>query len=303
MNTPLLSICLITYNHATYIRQAIEGALMQNVNFEHELIIADDFSTDGTREILLEYKKMHPGFIRLILQEKNVGAARNWMDLISSPKSRYIAYFEGDDYWTDPLKLQKQVDYLERHPTCGLTIHNVKKMDLNGGTTIFNTYDKDQTLDFRRLLKFDFGIPSCSWVWRNNFKIPGWILQCKAGDWPLLFVLLKDSDCYYFADIMGVYRKHIGGVSTQINSSNYNLVHIQALEMFDKYERHSKKKEVNRGLSILYLRAFIYERLKNKFKINYLFRSIFFDPVTIFMARKKTSLFWMFPGKLRDIIR
>lgn len=115
MDAPLLSVCLITYNHAPYIKDAIEGVLMQKVNFSWELIIADDFSTDVTREIVLEYKEKYPDFIKLILQEKNVGAAQNWRDLITSPKSKYIAYFEGDDYWTDPLKLKKQVDFLESH--------------------------------------------------------------------------------------------------------------------------------------------------------------------------------------------
>lgn len=113
MNTPLLSICIIAYNHVTYIKEAVEGVLMQKVNFPWELVIADDFSTDGTREIILEYKVKYPDIIKLILQEKNVGAAQNWIDLITYPKSKYIAYFEGDDYWTDPLKLQKQVDFME----------------------------------------------------------------------------------------------------------------------------------------------------------------------------------------------
>ena len=112
---PLLSVCLITYNHFKYIKQAIDGVLMQKVDFSWELIIADDFSTDGTREILLEYKKKYPQFITLILQEKNVGAAQNWLDLITSPKSKYIAYLEGDDYWTDENKLQKQIDFLEEN--------------------------------------------------------------------------------------------------------------------------------------------------------------------------------------------
>ena len=107
MDIPLLSVCLITYNHVNFIKQAIDGVLMQKVDFAWELIIADDFSTDGTREILLEYKNKYPDFIKLILQEKNVGSAQNLIDLITVPISKYITYFDGDDYWIDPLKLQK----------------------------------------------------------------------------------------------------------------------------------------------------------------------------------------------------
>jgi glycosyltransferase involved in cell wall biosynthesis len=129
METPLLSVCLITYNHEKFIRQAIEGILMQEINFKWELIIADDCSTDKTREIILEYKKQYPDFIKLIFQEKNVGPAKNWLDLISAPKSKYIAYLEGDDYWTDPLKLQKQVDFLQNDETYSIcwTKYLVKK--------------------------------------------------------------------------------------------------------------------------------------------------------------------------------
>lgn len=113
----LISVCLITYNHAAFIRQAIEGVLMQKIDFPWEFIIADDKSTDGTTDILLEYQKKYPRLIKLLLQEKNVGPGKNWMDLISAPKGKYIAYIEGDDYWTDNYKLQKQVNFIEANPS------------------------------------------------------------------------------------------------------------------------------------------------------------------------------------------
>ncbi len=132
MKKPLLSVCLITYNHANYIEQAIEGVLMQSVNFSWELIIADDFSTDGTREILLKYKEKYPNFIKLLLQEKNVGPGKNFSDLLNEPQSKYIAYFEGDDYWIDPLKLQKQVDFIESHPDYVLIHSDIFIKNSNG---------------------------------------------------------------------------------------------------------------------------------------------------------------------------
>jgi glycosyltransferase involved in cell wall biosynthesis len=124
MDSSLLSVCVITYNHVNYIKEALEGVFMQKTNFSWELVIADDFSTDGTREILLKYKEKYPDIITLILQEKNVGAGQNWFDLISYPKSKYIAYFEGDDYWIDPYKLQKQVDFLEAHEDFNVVFTN-----------------------------------------------------------------------------------------------------------------------------------------------------------------------------------
>ncbi len=127
MSKPLVSVCLITYNQAQYIKDAIEGVLAQKVTFPIELIIADDFSTDGTREIIIEYQKKYPELINLILQEKNVGPHQNWMDLIQSPVSEYIAYFEGDDYWIDDEKLQSQVDFLEAHPGSGMVCTDYRK--------------------------------------------------------------------------------------------------------------------------------------------------------------------------------
>lgn len=142
---PLLSVCLITYNHAGYIKQAIEGVLMQKASFSWELIIADDFSTDGTREIILDFKKRFPQLIRLILQEKNVGPDRNWSDLMKASKAKYIAYLEGDDYWVDSLKLQKQVDIFLEFPDtviCGARAKtwNETKKEF---THVTPSFDKD----------------------------------------------------------------------------------------------------------------------------------------------------------------
>ena len=113
MKEPLVSICLITYKHEKYIGQAIDGILMQEVNFPYEIIIADDFSTDQTRKIILDYKNRFPEIIKTIFQIENVGAGRNFVDLINAAEGKYIAYLEGDDFWIDSQKLQVQYDFLE----------------------------------------------------------------------------------------------------------------------------------------------------------------------------------------------
>lgn len=113
---PMVSIGLMTYNHERFIGRAIESVLMQEVNFMYELVIAEDNSTDGTREVILSYKKKYPNVIRLLLQDENVGMKKNSNDLRRACWGRYRANLEGDDYWIDPGKLQKQVDFLENHP-------------------------------------------------------------------------------------------------------------------------------------------------------------------------------------------
>ncbi len=120
MTIPLVSINMITYNHANFIAQAIEGVLQQKTNFPFELIIGEDCSTDGTREIVFEYQNKHPDIIRVITSDKNVGAKENSYRTRKACQGKYTAFCEGDDYWHHPEKLQKQVDYLESHPECGL---------------------------------------------------------------------------------------------------------------------------------------------------------------------------------------
>lgn len=120
MTEPLVSVKMITYNHAPYIAQAIEGVLQQKTNFPIELVIGEDCSTDGTREIAFEYQKKYPDVIRVITSDRNVGGGKNSRRTTKACRGKYVAFCEGDDYWHNPHKLQKQVDYLESHPECGL---------------------------------------------------------------------------------------------------------------------------------------------------------------------------------------
>ena len=131
---PILSVITIAYNHEHYIRRCIESVLMQQVNFPIEFIIADDCSTDGTRAICEEYAAKYPGIIRLISSDHNVGAVENEQRAFLAAKGKYIATCEGDDYWTDPLKLQKQVDFLESHPDYSVCFHRFKRFHACDGT-------------------------------------------------------------------------------------------------------------------------------------------------------------------------
>ncbi|MCF6185625.1 MAG: glycosyltransferase, partial [Bacteroidales bacterium] len=115
-----VSILMLTYNHEKFIAQAIESVLMQKVSFNYELIIGDDCSQDNTQKIIREYQKKHPDIIKPVLRTKNIGANNNFVDIFKKATGKYIALLEGDDYWTDPNKLQKQVDFLEANPEYGI---------------------------------------------------------------------------------------------------------------------------------------------------------------------------------------
>ena len=132
MSKPLVSVCIITYNQESYIRQAIESVLMQKVNFPWEIIIADDCSKDKTREIILEYKDRFPDLIKPLFQKRNVGGGKNFTDLINAATGKYVAYLEGDDYWTDDGKLQLAA--YKGWGKCGIALGSMSPPRLSRGS-------------------------------------------------------------------------------------------------------------------------------------------------------------------------
>jgi glycosyltransferase involved in cell wall biosynthesis len=120
INNPLVSVFIITYNQEQTISQTIEGVLMQDCNFSVEMIIAEDGSNDGTRNVCRDYQKSYPEKVKLLMQETNQGLLKNYIDGIRLCRGKYIAQCAGDDYWIDPLKIAKQVKYLEENPECGV---------------------------------------------------------------------------------------------------------------------------------------------------------------------------------------
>ncbi len=244
MDQPTLSVCLITYNHKEFIRKAIEGVLMQQATFTWNLIIADDFSTDGTRDILMEYRGKYPDKIQLILQEKNVGAAQNWIDLIKTPCSKYIAYFEGDDYWTDPYKLQKQVDFLEANPEYSMTFHKVKiynEIEHKFEEDVINDLTKEDT-NLHDLLKGNY-IRTVSAVIRNTSQLASLIDKIKTatpGDWLLFIIIASTRKIKYMNQEMAVYRISYSGVWSTIDNKQRKY-HKELLNGYEFLYKFLKK--------------------------------------------------------------
>jgi glycosyltransferase involved in cell wall biosynthesis len=182
----LVSVKMITYNHAPYIAQAIEGVLEQQTNFPFELVIGEDCSTDGTREIVFEYQKKYPDVIRVITSESNVGMKRNGYRTTKVCRGEYIAFCEGDDYWHDPSKLQKQVDYLESHPGCGLVYSDYDVYHIDSGKRIG---------DFIKYRKWDIPKnPGISDFVENKGEICIGILTCTVMIRRSLYEQIIESD-------------------------------------------------------------------------------------------------------------
>lgn len=145
--SPLVSIIMVTYNHGQFISDAIEGCLMQKTDFSVELIIADDASSDENQQIIKQYAEKNPEIIRPILRPRNIGANPNWFDAFSRSKGRYIAICEGDDYWTDPLKLQKQVDLLEADKSIGMVCTGYSRFYQLSGILKRHCFDTEKYRD------------------------------------------------------------------------------------------------------------------------------------------------------------
>lgn len=194
---PIVSVKMITYNHEPYIAQAIEGVVRQETEFPFELIIGEDCSTDGTMAIVLEYQKKYPEIIRVVTSNKNVGAKKNGYRTTKACRGKYIAFCEGDDYWTDPLKLQKQVDFLEVNHDYGLVYTDFTTIDENNNEIydpFYVTWQKPRFFSgdtFWELLKRNF-IPTLTVVVRNK------LIQLLAGDVANKWFVM---DCWYWLNI------------------------------------------------------------------------------------------------------
>ncbi len=135
MEQPVLSVVCVVYNHEKYLRQALDGVLMQEVDFPYEVLVGEDCSTDGSRAILQEYAEKYPGVFTMFYREKNLGAKENGWDLYMRTRGEFMIVLECDDYWTDAHKLQRQVDYLRAHPEVISVAHPVRVVDENGNPT------------------------------------------------------------------------------------------------------------------------------------------------------------------------
>lgn len=235
---PLVSICCITYNHEPYIRDAIEGFLMQKTNFPVEILIHDDASTDGTADIIREYEAKYPDIIKPIYQTENqYSKGINPYPAFVYPLARgkYIALCEGDDYWIDPYKLQKQVDFLEANPEYSLCFHN-SMLIYEGREDLNKPFKKIETREYsgEEILK-EWTIPTATVVFRIDAYKPVHHPNFLYGDIILFLSLAENGKIWGTGEIMSVYRKHDGGMTSAKNNS------LEKRKKFIKHHQAIKK--------------------------------------------------------------
>ena len=239
---PKVSVLMVTYNHAKYIRQAIESVLAQKVNFPYELVIGEDCSHDETREIVSEYQGRHPDRIRLMLSETNVGARQNFNRTFAACNGQYIAILEGDDYWTSFDKLQKQADFLDSFPSYSMVFHNVSVVREHEEDDSQSQWPGDlkETLTFYDLLQVNYICTLSVMFRRSTFHgIPPAFDSSIIGDWPIHLLNAEHGNVRYLKEVMGVYRIHNQGLSSRMNKIAWHKAFVQ---MYDCLEKHFGQK-------------------------------------------------------------
>lgn len=266
----MVSVDMITYNHEKYIAQAIEGVLMQKTNFLIELVIGEDCSTDNTRQICIDYKEKFPDKIRLLLPNNNLGINENGLQTLKACTGKYIALCEGDDYWTDPYKLQKQVDFLEAHLDYGMIHTNCDDLLMNSGVIIHNQNNQNvrEGWIMKEIFSGEVKIKTATVCFRRAiyeqfFPTNYWDLNIPIGDWPLWLVLAKNSKIGYLSDTTAIYR-----------SGQYSYVNVKFHDFNKIEERYFNEKRMYEFMCNLYPEDLIYdEKGYEIFRINSLLNS------------------------------
>lgn len=249
-NGPIIvTIRCLTYNHEPYIRQCLEGFVMQKTNFRFEAIVHDDVSTDGTTRIIREYAEKYPDIIKPIYEienqySKHDGSLKRVMD--AHIRGKYVALCEGDDYWIDPLKLQKQVDYMESHPKCSLCFHAHQELFPDGSKLDVHRYLSDvDDCPMKDVIMGGGGFMATnSMLYRRNSLVsppPKWYIDCPVGDAPLMLLLASSGCVGYLDELLSCYRRvAIGSWSQRMSASYYrqtihNMKIRKMWKSFDKY--------------------------------------------------------------------
>jgi glycosyltransferase involved in cell wall biosynthesis len=251
MPDPLLSVRIATFQHVRYIAQCLDSVLSQQTDFPFEIIIGEDCSTDGTREIVFDYADRYPDRIRVITADMNVGIKANGQRMRQACRGKYVALLEGDDYWCDPLKLQKQVDFLEQHPDYVICYHDFNMLDADSGAmepSPLTEYDK-RDAEARTLETCDIWIQTLTICHRNVLhEMEPEQLHVLNGDNFWISLLGTHGKGKWLGDIIepGVYRQHAGGIWSSLDEPSRIATQMHSYFWIARYHIRKGNVEVAR---------------------------------------------------------
>lgn len=253
---PLVSVLMITFNHEAHISQAIESVSSQQCDFPFELIIGEDCSADRTREICFEYREKYPSKVRVVFSDENVGMHRNFARIWHRARGKYIALCEGDDYWTDPRKLAKQVEYMQKRPDytmCGTYTAKVCRDESGnwrdcgsvGPAGIREHYGLEDLIP-----SYNFHFSSVL-LKKDAVDFPRWFWDVYCVDRPLYLLCAEKGPVGFLPEETSAYRLHEGGIW----SSSRNLEKAEkGIELFNHIDKHFKgryRKRIRRTLGAI----------------------------------------------------
>lgn len=237
-----VSVLITTYNHEKYVAQAVESALQQEADFPFEIVIGDDCSTDHTPNILEKLHKAHPERIRLSVRDKKGEGPPgkiNFVETLKACQGQFIALLDGDDYWTDVQKLQKQVNFLDGHSDYAFCFHNagiVSEGEPTDSAKRFCPPDQRKTSTLEDLTKGNFIFTGSTMFRRGLFgEFPDWFYTALTGDWLLHVFNAQYGKIGYLDEVMAVYRVHAGS-SWSSNPPRLRL--IDQIDLLDKINAH-----------------------------------------------------------------
>ena len=241
MDKPLVSVRLMVYNNEPYIREAVESILMQETNFKVEIVVGDDFSTDNTLEIIKSYADTPNIYFKILERpiggaywkdRQRLGRLHNFKNIIDHCSGSYIALLDGDDYWTDPLKLQKQVDFLENnhgYNYCGHNSYSLKGEKLHDIKLDVQEFTFEQLI-FKNILN------SATLIFRaNSFRLPDYFVSLETGDWAIQLFSIKNSRAFVLKDFMSAYRIHEDSLWNTISKNDMCLKGVKLQKGMKKF--------------------------------------------------------------------
>jgi glycosyltransferase involved in cell wall biosynthesis len=250
------SVCLITYNHEPFIAGAIESVLAQKTEFDWELVVGDDCSTDRTGEIARSFATRYPDRVRVLPSERNLGLVGNFLRTFRACRGEYVALLDGDDYWTSPFKLRRQAEFLDARPECSICFHDVAVLLPDGSVCAQNYTSPDQKeiSSVEDLFETNF-IATCSAMLRRETvsDLPAWYPNCRWEDWPLYILYAERGKIGYLNDVLAVYRNHGRGLWSGLDPVTQLEAVIRFLEDMD--ERLDRRYHVPIGASLAKYRA------------------------------------------------
>ena len=249
---------MLTYNHERFLEQALESVFAQKTTFDWELVVGDDFSTDGTRALLRSRAQSDPDRVRLLLHPYRLGpddqylaGKRNFVATYGACRGEYIAFLDGDDYWTDELKLEQQAAFLDVHPTYSFCCHAAEieyADDRHQHWPAVVGFSEQETCTIEDILRLDTKpeLPMAGMMLRADLlpEFPAWFDEVMNGDYALQVLLADHGEIGFMPACMAVHRKHSGGISRVYDEDpdlcNAMLLelHLALNEQFDFRYRH-----------------------------------------------------------------